>query len=168
MKYWTHSFTPDTAEAFTQSDRNVAGFRATQRPLAKTVAKGDKFVCFLVPMSRWLGILEVLDDCFVDDTPMLSPDNDPFVVRFPVNCLIWLPLEKSIPVQASNLDSPRVFSDDSKLTVQISTLHGALEKLSYDEGSRLESLIVWQNERGREYEFDRDEYKKHLSRRSWE
>ena len=84
MKYWTDLFTPETYEAFTNSDRTISGFRESQRSMAGTVNVGDRFICYMVTLSRWIGVLEVVEEPFIDRTPISYPENDPFVVRFKV------------------------------------------------------------------------------------
>ena len=82
MAYYTDLFSPATYEAFTDSNRDVTGFRPRQRKSAQRVKPGDKLVCYMTKLSRWIGVLEVLEPCFEDDTPIFYPENDPFVVRF--------------------------------------------------------------------------------------
>lgn len=59
MNDWTDLFAPETYEAFSRSDRNISGSRETQRGLAERVRVGDRFVCYMVCMSRWIVVLEV-------------------------------------------------------------------------------------------------------------
>jgi hypothetical protein len=70
MTYWTDLFTPETFEAFSRSNRNISGFRESQKGMAEKVRVGDKFLCYMVRMSRWIGVLEVLEGPFVDDSPV--------------------------------------------------------------------------------------------------
>jgi hypothetical protein len=60
MNYWSDLFTPETYEGFSKSDRRISGFRESQRTMAEKVQPGDKFICYMVRMSRWIGVLEVL------------------------------------------------------------------------------------------------------------
>jgi hypothetical protein len=77
MAYFTDLFSPETYEAFGRSDRTVSGFRMRQRNIANRIKPGDKLVCYMTKLSRWGGILEVVEGPFIDA--------DPFVVRFRVN-----------------------------------------------------------------------------------
>ena len=45
-----------------------------------------------------MGVLEVQSEPYQDDKPIFARDNDPFVLRFKVKPIVWLPLEKAIPI----------------------------------------------------------------------
>jgi hypothetical protein len=55
MTYWTDLFTPETYEAFSRSNRNISGFRESQKGMAEKVRVRDKFLCYMERMSRWIG-----------------------------------------------------------------------------------------------------------------
>jgi hypothetical protein len=38
----------------------------------------------MTKLSRWVGILHVIEGPYVDDEPIFYPESDPFVVRFRV------------------------------------------------------------------------------------
>src|SRR2546429_6925296 len=98
MAYYLDLFSPETYEAFGRSDRTVSGFRIRQRNMAARIKPGDKLVCYITKLSRWMGLLEVVDGPFVDNAPIFYPENDPFVIRFHVRPMAWLPVEKAIPI----------------------------------------------------------------------
>jgi hypothetical protein len=100
MAYYLSLFSPETYEAFSWSDQTIAGFRPRQRHLADRVRPSDKFVCYMTRLSRWVGVLDILEGPFDDDTPIFYPADDPFTLRFRVRAAIWLPLEKTAPIQA--------------------------------------------------------------------
>jgi hypothetical protein len=99
MAYFIDLFSPETYEAFACSSREISGFRLRQRGLTERVSPGDLFVCYLTRVSRWFGLLEVVDGPFVDDKPIFVPESDPFVIRFHVRQLVWLDIDKAIPIQ---------------------------------------------------------------------
>ena len=66
MAYYVDLFSPETYEAFTRSDRSISGFRARQVNAASRIQAGDKLVCYMTKLSRWIGILEVISDHFTD------------------------------------------------------------------------------------------------------
>lgn len=98
MAYHLDLFSPETYEAFARSDRSVAGFRMRQHNVARRIKPGDKFICYMTRLSRWMGLLEVIGGPFVDETPIFYPNSDPFVVRFHVHPLVWLPVGKAVPI----------------------------------------------------------------------
>ena len=59
--------------------------------MAERVRPGDRFICYITKLSRWAGVLEVTSELFVDETPRFFVSDDPFVVRFKVRPVAWLP-----------------------------------------------------------------------------
>ena len=98
MAYFTDLFSPETYEAFGRSQRDISGFRIRQQRAAQRIKPGDKLVAYLTKLSRWCGVLEVQNGPFIESTPIFYPEDDPFVVRFRVKPLIWLSVEKAIPI----------------------------------------------------------------------
>lgn len=166
MNYLTDLFTPETFEAFGRSDRTVSGFRESQRPMAEKVRAGDKFICYMVRMSRWIGILEVLEGPFIDRTPIFVPQDDPFIVRFKVIPRVWLPLEQTVPMQDPDLYSSLTFTRDVKPGgYWLGPLRRSLQKLDDEDGARLEALLNRQHGEGRVFSLDQGLYRKALKRR---
>src|SRR5690349_10046463 len=98
MSYFLDLFSPETFEAFTKSDQTISGFRPRQRNAAGKIRVGDKLLCYMTRVSRWVGMLEVIDGPFTDDTPIFYSEADPFTLRFRVRPLVILPIEKAIPI----------------------------------------------------------------------
>src|SRR5262245_33289345 len=103
MVYFTNLFSPDTYETFSRSSRDVSGFSKHQLAWAKRLQKSDRFVCYVTKLSRWVGVLEVLSDYYTDDTPLFYPDADPYVIRFKVRPLVWLPKDQAIPIREKHV-----------------------------------------------------------------
>ena len=93
MAYFLDLFSPETYEAFGRSTRNISGFRRRLENAANQIHPGDKLICYMTKLSRWFGILEVESECFIDQTPIFYPEDDPFVVRFKVRPLLWFALD---------------------------------------------------------------------------
>lgn len=98
MAYFIDLFSPETYEAFARSPRDVSGFRLRHKNVADRIKPGDIFVCYLTRLSRWFGLLEVIEGPFIDDKPIFVPESDPFVVRFRVRATVWLDIDKAIPI----------------------------------------------------------------------
>lgn len=98
MAYFIDLFSPETYDAFTRSTRDISGFRLRHKGMADRVKPGDTFVCYLTRLSRWFGLLEVIDGPFINDKPIFLPEADPFVVRFHVRPVAWLDIDKSLPI----------------------------------------------------------------------
>ncbi len=98
VTYYLDLFSPDTYEAFGRSDRTISSFRPRQRNVADRIKQGDKLVCYMTRLSRWIGMLVVEAGPFHDATPIFYPEGDPFTVRFRVRAVTWLPLNKTVPI----------------------------------------------------------------------
>lgn len=57
--YYLNLFSPETYEAFTKSKQDISGFRLRQRSVAEKIRIGDKFICYLTRLSRWIGCLKL-------------------------------------------------------------------------------------------------------------
>lgn len=162
MAYFTNLFSPETYEAFTNSGQDISGFRLRQQNMAKRISVGDKLICYLTKFSRWVGVFEVNSTDFVDDTPIFTEVNDPFVVRFKIKPLIWLPKEKAIPIHEDNVWKNLTFTknhnkNSSKWTGK---LRNSLNKLEDEDGRFLEELILSQRNNNKIYELNESSYSK--------
>lgn len=99
MAYYLDIFSPATYEAFSKSHKDVAGVRKSHASYADKLRPGDKLICYLTKLSRWIGVLEVQSSVFHDDTPRFQDVEDPFVVRVKVKPIAWLDKEKAIPIR---------------------------------------------------------------------
>jgi hypothetical protein len=96
VTFYLDLFTPETWEGFKAHGASISGFREKQRKTAERIKVGDIFLCYVVRLSRWCGVLEVESPLFLDSTPIFS-NPDPFVVRFRVKQIATLDFEHSIP-----------------------------------------------------------------------
>jgi predicted RNA-binding protein len=162
MSYFTDLFSPETYEAFTNSAQDISGFRFRQQNMARRVDVGDKLICYMTKLSRWVGVLEVISKDFVDATPIFLNSDDPFTVRFKVKPLAWLPKEKAIPIHEDKVWKTLSFTksynkNSSKWTGK---LRNSLNKLEDGDGKFLEDLILAQLKSDKIYEVDEIEYGK--------
>jgi len=105
MNYYIDLFSPETAQAFSKSDRSVSGFRISRKTYVENqnIGIGDKFICYCTRIQRFIGVLEIKSKPFIDDKPIFTENEDPFTLRFKVAPIVWLPLEKSIPIHNDNI-----------------------------------------------------------------
>ena len=162
MAYFTNLFSPETYEAFSDSEQDISGFRLRQQNMAKRVNVGDKLICYMTKLSRWVGVFEVISKDFIDDTPIFIKEDDPFIVRFKVKPLVWLPKERAIPIHEDkvwkNLSFTKTFSkNSSKWTGKLRNSLNILEK---EDGKFLEDLIFSQLKGDKVYEVDESDYRK--------
>lgn len=164
MAYYTNLFSPGTYEAFSKSDRTISGFQESQWSAARRIKQGDIFVCYMTRLSRWVGLLEVLEGPFRDDTPIFYAENDPFVVRFRVRPLIWLPKEHAVPIFEDELWNNLSFTkgQDRRTSRWTAAVRRSLNQLDPEDGLLLERILREQAEQRRVFEVDEKEYRRYL------
>jgi len=59
MNYWLDLFTVQTYEEFQKAGAKVSGFRERQWNRCQRIQPGDKLLCYLTGISRWVGVLTV-------------------------------------------------------------------------------------------------------------
>jgi predicted RNA-binding protein len=164
MAYYLDLFSPETYEAFSKSKQDISGFRPRQENAASKVRIGDKLICYMTKLSRWVGILEVTSEYFRDDAPIFYGANDPFVIRFKVRPIVWLTKDRAIPIREDNVWNKLSFTKDWDKASSHWTgkLRNSLNPLNTADGEFLEGLIRSQGHGGTNYEVDEQEYSKHL------
>ena len=156
MNYFLDLFSPETYEAFGRSDRSVSGFRPRHKNAAERVRTGDKLVCYMTRVSRWFGVLEVLEGPFRDSTPIFVQEADPFVVRFRVRPIVWLAVEKAVPIYEDAVWNQLSFTKGQTRGTPTWTgrVRTSLVQFSDADGRLLESLLLEQSRGGRAYPLD--------------
>jgi len=153
MAYFIDLFSPETYEAFSRSTRTISGFRQRHKNIAERIKPGDVFICYLTRLSRWFGLLEVLDGPYIDQTPIFVPESDPFIVRFHVRPKVWLDIDKALPIHDSiiwnGLSFTRDLGDGSNAWT--GKVRGSLVKLDDDDGKFLSNILTAQAKNGLEY-----------------
>jgi len=167
MSYFLDLFSPETYEAFGRSDRSISGFRKRHLGIARRVKPGDQLLCYMTKLSRWFGILDVLEGPFVDDTPIYTPEGDPFVVRFRVKPAVWLSVEKGVPIHEDHVWNALSFTRGQSKSSSTWTgkVRGSLVQVSGEDGAFLESLIRKQDAGGLTYPVDEAEYRRLVGHR---
>lgn len=162
MSYFLDLFSPETYEAYARSDRSVSGFRQRQRIAAGRVNPGDKLICYMTKLSRWFGILEVLEGPFLDDKPIFYPENDPFVVRFRVRPAVLLPADKAVPIHEDHVWDRLSFTRGQARGTSTWTgkVRSSLVSIDHEDGRFLEELLVEQARVGKTYAIDPEEFRK--------
>jgi hypothetical protein len=98
MNYWLDLFTGTTWKEFQAAGSEVTGFRERNWKRAAGIARGDIFLCYMVGVKRWVGLLEVTGPRFRGDSRIFA--EEPFPVRFPVKPLVVLPPEHGVPMES--------------------------------------------------------------------
>jgi hypothetical protein len=164
MNYFVDLFSPETAAAYEKSDKAISGFRVTQKTYVenKKIGPGDKFICYVTRLQRFIGILEVEETYFIDDKPIFANENDPFTLRFKVKPLVWLPLEKTIPIREDFIWNKLSFTknlpkDSNNWTYVVFASPRLWPK---EDGGYLESMLIEQSQKMVDYPLSEDEIKK--------
>jgi hypothetical protein len=168
MNYWLDLFTPYTWNRFKEHGASISGFRPRQRGAAfERVKRGDVFVCYLVKLSRWCGLLEVASDAFEDSTPIFAVENDPFPIRFKVRPKVMLEFDKSIPVQElwSQLSFTNQLTPGAFGWAQAAKLRQSLVSMSEQDGLVIADALEQQAREGKLFELDASDLR-HIGQRS--
>jgi hypothetical protein len=96
--YWLNLFTAKTWKEFRAAGSKTTGFREHTWNRAKSIHPGDTFICYLVGVKRWVGLLEVMSERFKDDVRIYA--EEVFPVRFKVKPLITLEPEHGAPMES--------------------------------------------------------------------
>lgn len=168
MNYYIDLFSPSTYDTFSRSDRTVTGVRKQQAGVAARIKPGDRLIGYVTKVCRWVGVLEVESAAYQDDTPRFVGENDPFVIRFRVRPLVWLPIEQGVPIKekvvwdvlsftkGASADSPSGWTG---------ILRRSLNRLTAEDGRHLEELLGHQAEgRGGIYPLDQEEFGRLIAR----
>jgi restriction system protein len=106
MNYWLDLFTVQTYEEFQKAGAKVSGFRERQWNRCQRIQPGDKLLCYLTGISRWVGVVNVTGAAYRSEDRIW--EMEVFPVRLPVEAEILLPPEHGIPHQSlmPSLHSP--------------------------------------------------------------
>lgn len=161
MAYYTNIFSPETYQAFTHSNKTIAGFRIRQEVASKRLKPGDMLVCYITRLSRWCGLLEVVDGPFQDNTPIFLENDDPYIVRFHVRAKLWLPLTATMPIHIDEIWQQLSFTKSHIKNTSSWTgiLRNSLNKLHDKDGKLLVTMLLKQSESSVPYPLDEKEQK---------
>lgn len=163
MKYILDLFTAQTWEKFQANNSTVSGFRVRQRNMAEKVEVGDIFVCYLVGLSRWCGLLEVQSLVYEDDTPLFHTTNDPFILRFKVKPIVELGFDKALPITLpaiwDKLSNTKNLKRASMGWAQYAKLRMSLFQLSDSDGKILYDELINQKNSQTIYTLEKSDLK---------
>jgi hypothetical protein len=167
MAYYLDLFSPATYEAFRNSDQRISGFRVRQRIAAGRVKKGDKLICYLTKLGRWVALLEVIEGPFEQDKPIFYPTDDPFVVRFQVAPKVCLAPDRGIPIKEDFVWDRLTFTrgQDKSVSTWTGPIRASLARISDADGEFLEQALKSQVAGGRAYPVDETDYQRLVTHR---
>lgn len=170
MTYWLDLFTPFTWTRFREHGADVSGFRTRQRKTAfERIRPGDTFLCYLVRLQRWCGVLEISSSAFEDTTPIFADENDPFPIRFSVRPVIALDFEHSIPIAApelwANLSFTKNLVAGSAAWAQAQRMRQSLVQIQEADGELIRRLLQQQMVTLKHYQLDSAD-RRHIAQRT--
>ncbi len=162
MAFYIDLFSPETYEAFTRSSRDISGFRLRHKGMAERIKRGDTLVCYLTRLSRWFGLLEVVEGPFIDNKPIFVSEDDPFVVRFRVRQKVWLDIDKALPIHDNTIWNGLSFTRklEKGSIGWTGKVRGSLVRLDDPDGDFLAKQLVLQSAALKSYPLDEIETKK--------
>jgi hypothetical protein len=95
MKYWLDLFTGTTWDEFRNAGANVSGFSNRMRKNVDRMQPGDRLLCYLTGVMRWVGALEVLGSS--QDSRRIWNDME-FPARVAVKPIVILSAENGVPM----------------------------------------------------------------------
>lgn len=164
MQYFINLFSPETAEAFEKTPQDITGFRISQKAFVnnRNIGPGDKFICYVTRVQRFVGVLEIISKPFIDDSPIFIETNDPFMLRFKVKAIVWLPLDESIPVRSDQIWNGLSFTKGLPKESNDWTYMVFASPRSWPEkdAKNVERILIRQKNRREKYPFSEEEHKR--------
>lgn len=74
MTYWLNLFTGTTWKEFQAAGSKTAGFREHNWSRSKSIKPGDIFICYLIGVKRWVGLLEITSEGYRDESRIFEED----------------------------------------------------------------------------------------------
>jgi predicted RNA-binding protein len=139
VTYWLDLFTVETWEEFQNHGASISGFSESRWSTVQKMKKGDKLLCYLTGISRFVGVLEVDSDAFRDSSAIWTSAVFPSRVR--VKPLIALRAEYSIPVTQFR-DSLTVFQGLKNPNAWTGHFRGSPRKWDFQDGELIEKALL--------------------------
>lgn len=132
--YWLTIFSVTTWQEFLDHGARVAGYSEIRWTTVQRIKQGDYLICYLTQVSRWIAVLEVISDPYLDQTTIWK--GRAFPCRVAVKTIASLTVETGIPA----LDIKDKLSVFQKLNRPQSW--GALFKTSPHQWSNSDGEVV--------------------------
>lgn len=94
--YWLDLFSGTTWQEFLDAGAKVSGFREGRRNMVQQLKPGDYLLCYLTGISRWIGVLEITSEAFMDTTVIWKDAVFPWRVQ--VRPIVALTPETAVPI----------------------------------------------------------------------
>jgi len=168
MAAYLDPFTPETWQSFINRGSEVSGFKKWTKEIASKIRPGDLFVCYMVGLSRWIGVLKVLSEPYDESTPYFVDQDDPFSVRFKVEPIVVLQPIRGIPIRSiwNALPMCKGIAPTAGFTYKVG-LQRSLKELSAADAKILVELLTQQaTPNGTDYPLTQQEQKRLAGKRT--
>ena len=137
--YWLDLFTWTTWQEFLRAGGTVSGFRESRWTTLQKVRVGDTFLCYLMGVSRFIGLLQVASKPFKDETRIW--EQDVFPCRVGVKVVATLGPDTAIPIFELK-DQLSIFGDDSSSAHWTGFVRSSPSKWSKKDGELVAKAIL--------------------------
>ncbi len=96
--YWVALYTGTTWKEFLDAGAQTTGFSEKRWNTVQKIRQGDYLICYVSGISRWIGVLEVVSEPFLDSTQIWK--NAVYPCRVRVKLLVGLTPETAVPIFA--------------------------------------------------------------------
>jgi hypothetical protein len=135
--YWLDLFTWGAWQEFLAAGHTVSGFREGRWNSVQRIKPGDYLLWYLTGVSRWIGILEVLSEPFMDQTPLWKDAT--FPCRVSVKVVVALTPETAVPIESMR-EQLTIFQNLTSPTAWTGHLRGSPAKWKTPDG---ETFDCW-------------------------
>jgi hypothetical protein len=96
VTYWLNLFTVESWNEFKRAGGNTSGFRESRWSRVQQMRPGDRLLCYVVGLKRWIGVLQVTSDPFQSTEPRIW-EGDDYPSRIDVSIELELTPETAVP-----------------------------------------------------------------------
>lgn len=106
--YWLDLFTGTTWQEFLDGGAEISGFRQSRWKTVQKIRPGDYLLCYLTGISRFVSVLQVTSEPYLDNSKIWNTADFPCRVR--VNVIVTLTPETAVPIHELR-DELSIFQD---------------------------------------------------------
>lgn len=114
--YWLVIFNGTTWNEFLNNESKVMGFKESKEKIVSRIRLGDYLICYIIGISRFIGILEVKSDLFIDESKIWNDNIYPCRIKVdtidilePIYSVPALNLKNDLSI-FKNLYDPKIWS----------------------------------------------------------
>jgi predicted RNA-binding protein len=110
--YWANLFSIETWREFRAAGANVSGFTERSASVVSRICRGDILLAYVIGVSRFVAVLEVTSEPYVDHDPIWKGEQYP--LRVGVTPLVLLTPETGVPIKDLRDQLPMFIDSESR------------------------------------------------------